>query len=66
MLKEAIHKKYPELEFVIKTDKNLDLLIRAAQEGWAEISDILLCRLSDTMLHRVQVVLDAEGWYAKY
>ena len=66
MLKEAIHKKYPELEFATKTDENLDLLIRAAQECWAEMGDTLLYRLSDTMPRRVQAVLDAEGWYTKY
>jgi transposase len=55
LLKEAIHKKYPELEFATKTDENLDLL-----------GDAILCRLSDTMPKRVQAVLDAEGWYTKY
>jgi len=53
MLKEAIHKKYPELELATKTDENLDLLIRAAQECWAKMGDTLLCRLSDTMPRRV-------------
>jgi hypothetical protein len=66
MLKEAIYKKYLELEFATKTDKNLNLLIRATQECWAEMGDTLLCRLSDTMPRRVQAVLDAEGWYTKY
>jgi hypothetical protein len=66
LLKEAMHKAYPELEFATKTDENLDLLIRAAQETWAEMGDSILCKLSDTMPHRVQAVLDAEGWYTKY
>lgn len=44
----------------------LEALIDVAVEAWEEIADGLLERLSDTMPHRVQAVLRADGWYTKY
>ena len=46
--------------------ETLNALIRAAQEAWDDLADRILNRLSDTGVHRVRAVLDAESWYTKY
>jgi hypothetical protein len=56
-----------KLRWVKPSDnESFDTLIQAAQDVWGKIKDELLCKLSDTMSHRIQAVLDAKGWYTKY
>ena len=64
LLKEAMYKAYPEL-LTIQGNGVLEALITAAQEAWDSIGENVLNKLSDTMPHRVQVVLDANGQYKK-
>lgn len=45
---------------------NCALLRAAARHAWWIIRDSVLVRLSETMPHRVQAVIDADGWYTKY
>jgi hypothetical protein len=66
LLKAPIYKDHPELEHASDTDETLDKLIDAAIEAWDRLGDDLLCNLSDMMPKRVKVVIEAEGWYAKY
>jgi hypothetical protein len=41
-------------------------IIRAAKEVWNDLKVEILNNLSDTMPHRVDAVIDAEGWYTSY
>lgn len=65
LLKEAILKRCLEL-LTTTGEEGLQLLIQTAKDAWEDLYDELLNKLSDTMCHRVQAVLDAEGWYTKY
>lgn len=44
----------------------LDYLIECAGITWLEMSQGTLNRLIDTMEHRVEAVIQANGWYTKY
>jgi len=66
LLKAEIYKSYPELEFANDTTVTLDCLIAAAKEAWHEIDRTILYNLSVSMPHRVQAIIDADGWYTKY
>ena len=48
------------------TKNTLQRLIQAAQEAWQEIDQGILDSLSITMPHRVEAVIEAQGWYTKY
>jgi transposase len=66
LMKVEIYKLYPELEHADDTEDTLAHLIEAAKEAWHEIDSTILYNLSITMPHRVQAVIDANGWYTKY
>lgn len=46
--------------------ETLEQLIKAAKEAWHAIDDKILKHLCESMPHRVQAVLLADGWYTKY
>ena len=66
LMKAEIYKLYPDLEQADDTEETLYYLIEAAKEAWHEIDSTILYNLSVTMPHRVQAVIDADGWYTKY
>ena len=66
LMKAIIYERYPELERAANTEEILEQLIEAAKEAWHTIDEHILCRLCDSMPHRVQAVLLADGWYTKY
>lgn len=66
LMKEEIYKLYPELLTAPNTASIRELLTKAAQEAWHSIENRVLVRLSTTMPHRVQAVIEADGWYTKY
>lgn len=47
-------------------DETHVILIAKAQEAWDLLDLDILANLSHTMPHRVQAIIDAEGWYTKY
>ncbi len=65
-LKEAIYKHHLELLDLEDTQETLAAFVTAAQDCWEDISAELYATLSNSMPHRVQAVLSAEGWYTKY
>jgi hypothetical protein len=65
-MKQEIYKLYPDLEHAPDTADTLELLIRAAKEARNNIDNQILEKLSNTMLHRVKAVIEANGWYTKY
>lgn len=66
LMKREIYKLYPELEFALNTKETLQKLIQGAKEAWHAIDQSILYNLSITMPHRVQAVINANGWYTKY
>lgn len=66
LMKAVIYERYPELEQAPDTQETLGCLIEAAKEAWHAIDERVLQNLSNTMPHRVQAVLNADGWYTKY
>lgn len=66
LMKQEIYRLYPELEHARDNASTLEALKSAAKEAWENIGDRILVRLSQTMPHRVQAVIEADGWYTKY
>lgn len=66
LMKQKIYELYPELEHASNTAASKELLIKAAKEAWHSLEDRILVRLSETMPHCVQAVIEADGWYTKY
>ena len=66
LMKAIIYTRYPELERAPDTQETLDCLIVAAKEAWNAIDERVLQSLSNSMPHRVQAILTADGWYTKY
>ena len=66
LMKKKIYKLYPELLKAPNTASTRELLTKAAQEAWHSIENRILVRLSTTIPHRVQAVIEADGWYTKY
>jgi len=66
LLKAEMYILHPELVGAPNTAETLDLLIRCAIDTWERLGEDLLNRLIDTMVHRVEAVIKAEGWYTKY
>ena len=66
LMKAIIYERHPELERAANIEEVLEQLIEAAKEAWYAIDERVLCRLCDSMPHRVQAVLLADGYYTKY
>jgi hypothetical protein len=66
LMKAKIYELHPELEKAPDTEETLQLLIQAAIEAWNAIDERVLHNLCHTMPHRVQAILQADGWYTSY
>ena len=66
LLKAEIYRLYPELVGAPNTAETLDLLIRCSIATWDLLGEDLLNKMVDTMTHRVEAIIAAEGWYTKY
>jgi transposase len=66
LMKAIIYERHPDLEYACDNQETLARLIEAAIEAWHAIDQRVLQKLSDTMPHRVQAVLTADGWYTHY
>ena len=66
LMKAIIYECYPELEKAPDNEETLEHLIEAAKEAWHAINEHVLRYLCESMPHRVQAVLTADGWYTKY
>lgn len=47
-------------------DATKDVLVATAQEAWAQIELRHLEHLSETMPHRVEAIIESQGWYTPY
>lgn len=66
LLKERICKKYPNLAGIAKNNKSKRLLVRAAINIWESFGEDELNSLMETMVNRLEAVVEAKGWYTKY
>ena len=66
LLKAEMYRLFPELVGMANTDATLHFFINCAIRTWDLLGEQLLNRLIDTMTHRVDAILKAEGWYTKY
>ena len=66
LLKENILKNHPELSSLPMTMASFDSLERAAVEAWEDFPEEMLNHLIDTMPHRIEALIAADGWYTKY
>jgi transposase len=66
IMKAKIYELYPHLEYAPDSEATLNELIKAAKEAWQVIDERVLQHLSNTMPHRVQAIITADGWYTKY
>lgn len=66
LLKDKIYKICPELKTMRNNDTTHAILIEKAQEAWDALDLDILANLSATMPHRVQAIIEADGWYTKY
>ena len=66
IMKRAIYKNHPELEYTPDIEETLTALVAAAQEAWHDINQEVLSRLALTIPRRVKAVIKAKGWYTKY
>jgi transposase len=66
MIKEALHKRYPELWKLHLSEANLAYLSRCLEEVWNEIPQEKITNLIDSLPHRLRAVIAAKGWYTKY
>lgn len=65
-MKAEIYRSHPKLIDAPDTIETLDWPKEAAKEAWHKIDQAIHQKLCDTMDHRVQAILAAEGWYMKY
>jgi hypothetical protein len=59
-------KRYPELLGMQNNAQTLERLIQCAITTWDTFEEDIMNRVLDTMPHRVDAVLKANGWYTKY
>lgn len=66
LVKDMMYKLHPELIHMRNNAETHEYMIGAAQEAWDHLDLDIMKHLSETMPHRVQAIIDAEGWYTKY
>lgn len=66
LLKAEIYRLYPELLEMGNNAGALERLIQCAIATWDTFEETIMNRMLDTMPHRVEAVLKANGWYTKY
>ncbi|KAJ5117887.1 hypothetical protein N7526_010910 [Penicillium atrosanguineum] len=64
LLKAKIYDLHPEIKDM--DDNEETYLTIVAQEAWSEMDTAMIENLAVTMPHRVQQVLDNQGWYTSY
>lgn len=66
LLKAKIYELHPEIRGMPDNEETLQFLIDIAQQAWSMIDTSILESLAITMPHRVQQVIDNDGWYTSY
>lgn len=66
LLKQKIYELRPELIHMRNNEETKDLLVATAQEAWNLLDWKHLENLSATMSHRVEAIIESQGWYTPY
>lgn len=66
LLKAEIYKLRPDLIDMKNNEQTKAILIDTAPIAWNQLNLEHLKHLSETMPHRVQVIIDSQGWYTQY
>ena len=66
LLKAEIYKIRPDLIDMRNNEETKAILIDTAQIAWDQLNLEHLKHLSETMPHRVQAIIDSQGWYTQY
>lgn len=66
LLKQKIYELRPGLLHMRNNDEMKDLLVATAQEAWNILDWKHLEKLSATMPHSVEAIIEAQGWYTPY
>ena len=66
MVARTIKKYLDEKDLVTKNLKNITELESALQEEWSKISKDVLTKLIESMLRRIEAVIENDGWPTKY
>lgn len=65
-MKREIHRLFPDLRTAPDNEDTLRQLREAAKVAWLSVRQEVHENLCDTMHHRVEAILRADGWYTKY
>ena len=66
LLKQKIYELRPELIHMRNNDETKELLVATAQEVQNLLDWTHLENLSATMPHRVEAIIESQGWYTPY
>jgi transposase len=65
-LKAKIYETRPDLIHMRNNDTTKDILLSTAQEAWDQLDTRHLQHLSEMMPHRVEAIIESQGWYTPY
>ncbi|KAJ5496357.1 hypothetical protein N7463_008344 [Penicillium fimorum] len=66
LLKVKIYELRPDLLHMGNNDTTKEILVATAQQAWDELELRHLEHLSETMPHRVEAIIESQGWYTAY
>lgn len=66
LLKAKIYELRPDLIHMRNNDETMEILVATAQEAWDQLEIRHLQHLSETMPHRVEAIIESQGWYTPY
>jgi hypothetical protein len=66
LLKAKIYELRPDLLHMPNNDETKDILVATAQQAWDELEIGHLEHLSESMPHRVEAIIESQGWYTPY
>jgi hypothetical protein len=66
LLKAEIYKLRPDLIHMRNNEETKAVLVETAQQAWDQLNLEHLEHLSKTMPHRVETIIESQGWYTQY
>jgi UDP-N-acetylglucosamine 2-epimerase len=66
LLKAEIYKLRPDLIHMRNNEETKAILVETAQLAWDQLNLEHLEHLSETMPHRVEAIIESQGWYTQY
>lgn len=66
LLKAKIYELQPDLIHMGNNDESKAILLATAQQAWDKLDIRYLQHLSETMPHRVEAIIESQGWYTPY